>query len=126
MMDTSSRLRRVIGSIVPAVLLAATLATGAAAAGVTAQDLDARGWTCVPFPPADRTSCFAPGVGRPVPGDPELRPTRAFLAFSLSTGEFLGTGHLVRQDLYAGQPCAPGDDQYIFRALIGYYECLHP
>jgi hypothetical protein len=31
--------------------------------------------------------------------------------------------HLIRADLYAGQPC--GDHPYVFRALIGYYECVH-
>jgi hypothetical protein len=32
---------------------------------------------------------------------------------------------LIRQDLYSGQPCAPGGEPYVFRALIGYYECVH-
>ena len=33
------------------------------------------------------------------------------------------TGHLIRADLYAGQPC--GRQPYVFRARIGYYECVH-
>jgi len=103
--------------------LAATFATPAQA--VTREQLEASGWTCVPFAPANRYSCFNPGLGRPFPGNPDPQPSYSFLAFDLTSGEFLGTGHLIRQDLYSGQPCAPGGDPYVFRALIGYYECLH-
>jgi hypothetical protein len=47
------------------------------------------------------------------------------VAFDRSSGEFIYTGHLIRGDLYSGQPCAPGDEPYDFRGLIGYYECVH-
>jgi hypothetical protein len=43
----------------------------------------------------------------------------------MTTGDFLYTGHLIRADLYACQPCAPGDEPYTFRGAIGYYECVH-
>ena len=105
--------------------LLAALTTSARAGGVTMQQLVAHGWTCVPFLPANRNSCFGPGTGRPFPGNPDPRPTYNFVAFDQTSGEFLYTGHLIRQDLYAGQPCAPGGDLYVFRALIGYYECVH-
>jgi hypothetical protein len=39
------------------------------------------------------------------------------------TGEFVETVHLIRDDLYHGQP--RGDHPYVFRALIGYWECVH-
>jgi hypothetical protein len=47
-----------------------------------------------------------------------------FLASQLD-GTFIGTGRLIRADLHRGQPCGPGGDPYLFRGLIGYYECLH-
>lgn len=103
----------------------ACLATPARAGGVTRQQLEAHGWTCVPFLPANRYSCFNPGLGRPFPGNPDSRPSYTFVAFDISSGGFIYTGHLIRQDLYHGQPCAPGRDSYDFRALIGYYECVH-
>lgn len=117
---------RVARSVLSVVALAAALpfASAASAQGPTRERVEAAGWTCVEFVPANRWSCFNPGRGRPLPGNPEPPPSYAFLRFSLTTGEFLGTGHLIRSDLYAGQPCAPGDDAYVFRALIGYYECV--
>jgi hypothetical protein len=126
-MRTSIILRRLtVAPIVAAAMLAAVLLTSTANAGsLSADQLTAHGWTCVPFVPANRTSCFNSGLGRPFPGNSEPSPTYTFLAFDLTTGDYLGTGHLVRQDVYAGQPCAPGDDLYVFRAPIGYYECLH-
>jgi len=78
---------------------------------------------CVPFAPAARYSCFNAGLGRPFPDNPDPRPSYSFLAFSQASGEFLGTGHLIREDLYSGQPC--GGESYVFRALIGYWECIH-
>ena len=95
------------------------------AQGVTKEQLEAHGWTCVPFAPAQRFSCFNPGQGRPSPGNPDPRPSYTFLGFDTTTGEFLYTGHLIRADLYAGQPCAPGEEPYTFRGAIGYYECVH-
>ena len=92
---------------------------------MTKQKLEAQGWTCVPFAPANRWSCFNPGTGRPFPGNPDPSPEYTFLGFDLTTGASLYTGHLIRGDLYAGQPCAPGGDAYVFRAAIGYYECVH-
>ena len=118
--------RLTLAPVLAAAMLAALLLTSTVNAdSVSADKLIAHGWTCVPFAPANRTSCFNPGHGRPFPGNPEPAPTYAFLAFDLTTGGFLGTGHLVRQDVYAAQPCAPGDDPYVFRAPIGYYECIH-
>ena len=93
--------------------------------GLTRQQLEAHGWICVPFAQFNRYSCFGPGVGRPFPGNPDPAPTYNFVAFDQTSGEFIYTGHLIREDLYAGQPCAPGGDPYVYRALIGYYECVH-
>ena len=114
--------------IVTVAVAAAAMAvlTGTARAdGVTQPQLVAHGWTCVPFLPANRTSCFDPGVGRPFPNNPEPAPTYHFVAFDLTSGAFLYTGLLIRQDLYHGQPCSSTGARYDFRGLIGYYECVH-
>lgn len=73
----------------------------------------------------DWVVCFDAGLGRPFPGNPDPAPSYNFLAFAASTDEFLFTGHLIRAGLYRGQPCAPGAEPYVFRGLIGYYECVH-
>jgi hypothetical protein len=116
-------------ALTAALALAGAATSAAHAQGLTRQQLEAQGWTCVPFPfpPATpiRHSCFNPGQGRPIPGQPDPPPSYTFLAFAYPSGDFIGTGHLIRGDLYAGQRCAPGDDLYVYRAPIGYYECLH-
>ena len=105
--------------------VAATLTAPAAASeGVTSTTLADAGWTCfVPPSAATRLVCFNPGVGRPFPGNPDPAPSYHFLGFDLTSGEFLYNGHLIRGDLYSGQRCA-GDAPYVYRALIGYYECV--
>ena len=112
-----------LATAVAAALLAGAAASPAQAEGVTWQHLADRGWTCfVPPPFPERVVCFNPGLGRPFPGNPDPRPSYSFLGFNRSSGELLHTGHLVRDDLYAGQPC--GDEQYRFVPLIGYWECV--
>jgi len=123
---TTATLRSVIalGTIFGAVAFANVSAPTAQAAGPTADHLAAHGWTCFTPPPRpDLVACYNPGQGRPLPGDPDPAPTYTVRTFSSSSGEFLGTGHLIRADLYRGQPC--GRDPYAFLALIGYYECTH-
>ena len=126
--SNSGRRSRTIGALFVlsgVVALAVVFGTSARAQGVTREQLVDHGWTCVEFLPANRWSCFNPGTGRPFPGNPDARPSYNFLGFDRTSGEFLYTGHLIRQDLYSGQPCAPGNNAYDFRALIGYYECVH-
>ena len=126
-MPIAARRRRALTAFIAVVGLAlfvSLVATSAQAQGPTRETLLAQGWACVEFAPANRWSCFNPGVGRPFPGDPDPAPSYNFLGFDLTTGEFLYTGHLIREDVYRGQPCAPGGDPYVFRALIGYYECV--
>ena len=124
---TSKRWRTIVAllAVVGVAAFVGVLAAPGQAEGVTREQLEAQGWTCVPFLPANRFSCFNPGLGRPFPGNPDPPPSYSFLAFDLSSGAFIGTGHLIRQDLYSGQPCAPGSEPYVLRALIGYYECVH-
>jgi hypothetical protein len=127
-MKSTNRRLRLVAVLVTAfgiLALLGVLAVPSHAAGVTREKLVAQGWTCVEFVPANRWSCFNPGLGRPFPGNPDPRPSYNFLGFDRTSGDFIYTGHLIRQDLYAGEPCGPGGEPYIFRALIGYYECVH-
>lgn len=106
--------------------LAASLvaAMPATAKGATPEQLTEAGWTCfVPplFP--DRIVCGNPAQGRPpVPPDPNGRPSYNFFVFD-SDGTLRGTEHLIRADLYQGQPCP--QSTWVFIAPIGYYECRH-
>ena len=70
-----------------------------------------------------RIVCANRGLGRPLPGNPDPPPAYNMPTFDLA-GSFLGHVHLVRADLYRGEPCAQAGEPYVFRALIGYYECL--
>lgn len=111
-------------ALVATILLAGVAASSAHAQGVTWQQLQAHGWTCfVPPSSPDRVGCSDPGRGRPFPGNPDPRPSYSTSAFSGVSGELLYTVHLIRDDLYYGQPC--GNEPYVFRALIGYWECVH-
>lgn len=85
-------------------------------------DLQSRGWTCfeppIPNPP---TVCGPPN--QPIP-PADRPPTFTFWIFD-QAGTFLGTRILIREDLYAGQPCQSPGEPYFFVDVIGYYECLH-
>jgi hypothetical protein len=129
-MKATSPARTTIGGLVAAVAVvavAATLASASHARGVTHEQLAAQGWSCVQHPFASPTwyRCFAPGVGLPFPGNPDPRPTYSFLTFEISTGAFVGTGHMIRSDLYRGQRCGPSGAPYFFLPGIGYYDCVH-
>jgi hypothetical protein len=79
---------------------------GAMAPLTVDEQLSNAGWTCfVPPPFPDRIVCGNPGLGLPLPPpDPEGPP--AFNAFVFDReGNFRGTEHLTRADLFAGQPC---------------------
>jgi hypothetical protein len=127
-MSNASKRLRTIGALVTlgvvAVLVSA--ATPAQAEGVTPETLAAAGWDCFLTPPfivPPRISCANPGLGRPFPGNPDPPAAYTLLTFDLG-GNYLGKVHLVRADLYRGQPCGPSGGPYVFRAVIGYYECL--
>jgi hypothetical protein len=121
---TTSRWLIALVAIFAALAFASLSAQRAQASGLTADHLADHGWTCFTPPPRpDLVACYNPAQGRPLPGDPDPAPTYSVRTFSSSTGEFLGTAHLLRADLYRGQPCGTGS--YVFRGLIGYYECAH-
>jgi hypothetical protein len=125
-MTTSGR-RRIALLLAATASLMVLLGASAQAQGVTHEQLTAQGWTCfAPPPPAPNViGCFNPGLGRPFPGNPDPPPSYSVLAFDGTSGEFLNTAHLIREDLYRGQPCV-GGEPYRFIARIGYYECVRP
>jgi hypothetical protein len=124
--STRWRTTAALVTLIAAVAFAGGVASDAEAQGVTWEQLAAHGWTCfVPPPFPERVSCFNTGLGRPFPGNPDPRPSYSFLTFDRSSGALIGNGHLIREDLYSGQPCGPSGAPYDYRALIGYYECVH-
>ena len=96
----------------------------ATAEGVTPAELQAHGWTCFTPPPfPDTIVCGNPAHGLPpVPPDPNGRASYSFLLFDLD-GSFRGTVHMIRADLYHGQPCPQTGGGYVFNPANGYYRC---
>jgi hypothetical protein len=125
-MRTTRKLSSAVSALaLAAISLAAMLVVPARAQGVTPATLAAAGWDCFQTPPVvvpARIVCANPGLGRPLPGDPDP-PAYTLQTFDLA-GNYLGKVHLVRADLYRGQACGPSGAPYVFRAAIGYYECL--
>lgn len=115
--------RMALALVVAASTMLATLG-GATAQGISPEQLSAAGWTCFTDPAAPRTVCSDPGHGRPIPNDPNAPPSYNFKLFTLE-GELIGTSHLIRADLYGGQPCPPTGAPYLFIPPIGYYRCEH-
>ena len=98
----------------------------AALKGATLEGLRNAGWDCQQRGPTF-ISCAPPGIG--LPPIPTLgedgRPVYHLAVFTLD-GTPVGTAHFVRADLYQGQTCAFTGQPFVFRAIIGYYECLKP
>jgi hypothetical protein len=104
----------------------ATMLVAPAQAHPTPGTLAAAGWDCFQTPPIavpPRIVCANPGLGRPFPGNPDPPPAYTLPTWDLA-GNYLGKVHLVRADHYRGQKCHPSGDPYVFRAAIGYFECL--
>ena len=117
-------MRRLLLVITALAASLASIGATATAAGLTPDQLTAAGWTCFNDPGAPRIVCSDPGHGRPAPGDPNPPPSYNFKTFTLE-GEFTGTIHLIRADLYQGEPCPQTGGLYFFIAPIGYYRCEH-
>ncbi len=109
------------------VLLAAVLASlsmlAATAAAVTPAQLTNAGWTCFTDPGAPRIVCSDPAHGRPVIGDPPPPACSTISRRSRSTDSIIGTIHLIRSDLYNGQPCPQTGGQYFPITVLGYHRC---
>ena len=92
--------------------------------GTTLDTLRNANWDCQQRVPG-LISCAPPGIGLPpIPSLGENgRPVYQIAVFALDGTPF-GTAHFLRADLYRGQTCAFTGQLFVFRPLIGYYECL--
>lgn len=101
--------------------LAFFVASGTVVAGQTAAKLERAGYECFNDGPSNWTHCWrANKIGNPV------IPVKVFTELG---SEFLGTELLLRDDIYAGQPC-PQDglefwDHIDFGEGLGYFACHH-
>ena len=108
------------------------------AANLTPDDFAARGWECRLSPVPGRRVCSHPNQGFPAVPPPADRPP-SFTLLAWQDGAFDGTILLRRPDLYCGADasdplgtctrnapsCDGTGEPYVFRPVIGYYECLH-
>jgi hypothetical protein len=132
-----SSITRWRGYAVLIALAAALVVAGATAAptkaqGLTPDQLAQAGWTCIQ-PRLDPTLllCAPPGVGLPpLPGTAgfgDRAPSYEFVVFRFASGEFIGTEHLLRPDIYErGKPSCPqqpGGD-YIYNPRNDLWFCL--
>lgn len=123
----TSRTRRAVALLGLTGVLAVVAVTAgpALAEGPSPEQLASAGWTCFVPPIPVGVRCFNPAQGRPPipPLGEDGRETYTAMAWN-TAGEFQGHVHLVRADLYNGQPCPQtGGGPYVFRPNIGYYEC---
>lgn len=111
-------------TVVLAVTLATALGAVEPAEGVTPGQLQDQGWSCfVPPGLPDTIVCGNPAHGLPpVPPDPDGGPSYSFLLFTLD-GNFRANVHMLRADLYNGQPCPQTGGDYVFNPANGYYRC---
>ena len=117
-------MRRVTLVAAVALVAAFVFAASASAEGPTPAQLQAHGWSCFVPPPFPGTIvCGNPAHGLPpVPPDPSGRPSYSFLLFDLD-GNLTGNVHMIRADLYGGQPCPQTGGLYVFNPANGYYRC---
>jgi len=102
------------------------VATGQAdLTGTTLERLRNANWDCQQRGPTF-ISCAPPGIGLPpIPSLGENgRPVYELAVFGLD-GTPIGTAHFLRADLYRGQACAFTGQPFVFREIIGYYECFN-
>lgn len=117
-------------AVLPVIAIVFAVAVGAALAaggrGGTMTQVQAAGWDCNPqvlivgyfhCAPPGKPSVADMIAGTDVPG--------IVLRVFNPDGTFAGTEHLIRADLYAGQPC-PQDSLAVWDLLpFGYYACHH-
>lgn len=128
MTRTRRSLRRAVAllGLTGALALIGITAGPGLASGPSTEQLAAAGWTCfVPPVPGAGPVCFNPAQGRPpIPPLGEDGRASYMVMRWTATGEFAGHVHLIRPDLYAGQPCPQTGGLYVLNPRIGYYECI--
>ena len=92
--------------------------------GASLDQLRNANWDCQQRGPS-AIACAPPGIGLPPipPLGESGRPVYELAVFALD-GTPVGTTHFLRADLYHGQTCAFTGEAFVFRAIIGYYECF--
>jgi hypothetical protein len=111
---------------------ACAAAVAAKAEGIAPSRLSAAGWTCIqPRIDPTLTLCAPPGVGLPplpgAPGFEDRAPSYEVLVFEAATGDFIGTQHLLRPDIYAhGTPPCPQQPggEYVYNPRNELWSCL--
>lgn len=90
----------------------------------TLESLQNANWDCQQRVPG-LISCAPPGIGlAPIPPLGENgRPVHRILVFTLDGTPF-GSAFFIRPDLYHGQTCEFTGQPFVFRPIIGYYECF--
>lgn len=97
--------------------------------GITADTLERAGWTCLDQEGHLPTPCL-PDAESVFAG---TAPSSTVMTFGPDGQDFWGTEHLIRRDLYNGQPCpqdevAGGDGGYVdLKPVNGlnYFVCHH-
>lgn len=93
--------------------------------GTTLDGLRSANWDCQQRGPVF-ISCAPPGIGLPPvpPLGEDGRPTYHLAVFALD-GTPIGSAYFLRADLYHGQTCSFTGQPFVFREIIGYYECFN-
>jgi hypothetical protein len=123
-------LTRVLAAVVALAAFTVT-ATPTRAAGLSPDQLQEAGWTCIHavlYP--TQVLCFSPGVGLPpLPGTPgfaDRLPSYENLVFDFATDAFLGMQHVLRPDIYEqGKPPCPQQPggQYLYNPRNDLWIC---
>jgi hypothetical protein len=116
-------MRRTIVSALLAGMILLSLAAPAGAARINPVSLTNAGWSCAPILGA--VHCFPPGQSATTATITAV--VFAGLDPSNANAAFLGNEHLIRADLYAGQPCPtdPPGEYTDLRPIAGlpYFAC---
>jgi hypothetical protein len=92
--------------------------------GAPLERLQNANWDCQQRVPG-RIVCAPPGMGLPPipPLGQNGRPVHKVFVFALD-GTPMGSATFLRSDLYHGQTCVFTEQPFVFRPIIGYYECF--
>lgn len=119
-------MRKVISLLIAMLLLSLTFTS--AYAGLTYQQLQDAGYTCINTGPYNFKHCFPPYVTIPSDLASGKYETIQVKVFNVEGTTFLGTELLVRVDIYNGQPCPRDGGTYDdLRPTKGipYFGCHH-
>jgi hypothetical protein len=118
-------MKRITLMVTVALVMALMMAVGAGSAGAQGNNpahLSSKGWNCFNVP-GQGLHCQPPGAGNSSAAIPlKVYDTEDPEAEEAS---FLGTEILIREDLYAGQPCPQEGTASYTRLPFGYYYCHH-